>query len=161
MFLIPTGKHGSYIMYMNMNLTVLSFALVITMLELKVEAQHVVMAPIAEKTVSGWQYGTMISFQAKSLWSIGGFYQRHFVGASDESPNGNPFYGIALNAPLVKSDKINFYYNTRAGLVDGRFIVVAPGLETELKLSRVVSFSVLMSVRMTYPSAAFKIHFKL
>lgn len=135
----------------------LAFAVTV-LVTLDVEAQYLVISPVAEKTVIGWQYGSIVSFQKKSLWSFGVFYQKHFMDAADVATSGNLFYGIMVNAPLVKADKINFYFNTRAGLTNNRFIVVVPGLETELKLGRALSLSTLISVRMTYPSASLKVN---
>ena len=121
-------------------------------------AQHIMLVPIIEKTVAGNQYGSQVQFETKSQWSFGGFYQTSWQQTAEGTQALNPFYGVAINAPLAKSDRLNFYFNLRGGIVNQHFLVVAPGLETKLKISRILSVSALTSVRMTYPSASLKIY---
>jgi len=124
-------------------------------------AQHVLLVPTIEKAVGGNQYGSQLLFEVKNQWSFGGFYQTSLRLNPDGEQTLNEFYGVAINAPLVKSDKINFYFNVRGGVVNQHFLVVVPGLETKLKISRRLGVSTLMSVRMTYPSASLKIYITL
>jgi hypothetical protein len=124
-------------------------------------AQHVLLVPTIEKAVGGNQYGSQLLFEAKNKWSFGGFYQTSLQLHPDGGQTLNAFYGFAINAPLVKSDKINFYFNVRGGVVNRQFLVVVPGLETKLKISKRLGVSALMSVRMTYPSASLKIYITL
>jgi|GEM_PF-1315733 hypothetical protein len=119
-------------------------------------SQQVRIAPFIEKTVAGNQYGTQLLFQTKNKWNFGGFYQTSLQHSSEGIQSANPFFGIAVSAPLVKSEKINFQFNTRCGIVNQLFVVVVPGLETELKVSKTISLSTLMSIRMSYPSALLK-----
>jgi hypothetical protein len=120
-------------------------------------SQHVLIVPSVEKTVAGNQYGLQLSIENKMQWSFGGFYQASWQPGETGMQFTNPFYGIIVNAPLVKSDRINFYFNTRLGLVNDQFFVVVPGFDTRLKLSSCLSFSIGSSLRMTYPSASARI----
>ena len=124
-------------------------------------AQHVLFVPTIEKTVAGNQYGAQLLFETKGEWSFGGFYQASLQNNSEGTQTSNPFYGIAVNAPLIKSDRIGFLFNARGGVVNQHFVVVTPGLETRLKISNVMSIATLMSIRMTYPSASLKIYFTI
>lgn len=124
-------------------------------------SQQFKLAPTVEKTVAGNQYGSLLMYQNKRQWGFGGFYQTSLQRNSEGIHVHNQFYGIVINAPLVKSDKMNFYFNTRCGLVNQFIVVVAPGLETELKISKLISIAAAMSLRMTYPSAAARIYFKI
>ena len=124
-------------------------------------AQHVLVVPTIEKTVGGNQYGSQLLFELKNQWSFGGFYQTSLRLNQDREQTLNAFYGVAINAPLLKTDKINFFFNVRGGVVNQHFLIVAPGLETKLKISRRIDVSTLMSVRMSYPSASLKIYFIL
>ena len=127
----------------------------------KMYAQHILVSPLGEKTVSGWQYGAALSFSTKSKWSFGGFYQQDMLTKVESGLQPANFYGLTVNAPLAKCDKLNFYFNTRLGLANQYFVVLVPGLETELNLTKRFSVSTLMSVRMSYPSAALKVNIRL
>ena len=124
-------------------------------------SQQLKMAPTVEKTVAGNQYGSLLMYQNKSQWCFGGFYQTSLLRNSEGIHSINQFYGIVFNAPIVKSDKINFYFNARCGLVNQFSMVIAPGVETEINISKSISIGVAMSLRMTYPSAAARIYFKI
>jgi len=124
-------------------------------------AQHIMLIPTIEKTVTGNQYGSQLLWETKGQWGFGGFYQTAWQQTTEGVQTVNPFYGITVNAPVMKSDKINFYFNIRGGVVNQHFLAIAPGLETKLKISRILGVSALMSVRMTYPSAALKIYVTL
>jgi len=139
-------------------LTVLLFEMLFFLVVAK--AQHVWMTPLVEKTVAGTQYGSMLVFRSRGLWSFGGFYQSTLQEGVDGLRPAN-FCGLTVAAPLMKSGRMNFYGNVRAGLVDQTFVAVVPGLETELKLSRKFSLAATMSIRMTYPSAGVKLYIRL
>ena len=124
-------------------------------------AQHVLVVPAIEKTVAGNQYGFQLLFESKYQWSFGGFYQTSWQQTAEGVHAVNPFYGLTVNAPVIKSNQINFYLNIRGGVVNQHFLVVAPGLETSVKVSRWIRISTLMSVRMSYPSASLKIYITL
>jgi hypothetical protein len=123
--------------------------------------QRIILVSTIEKTVVGNQYGLQLLLQTKSQWNFGGFYQTAWQQTTEGVQTVNPFYGICVNAPLAKSDKINFYFNLRGGVVNQFFLAVAPGLETKLKISKIIGISTLMSIRMSYPSASLKIYITL
>ncbi|MBS1509010.1 MAG: hypothetical protein JSS79_20400 [Bacteroidetes bacterium] len=133
----------------------------VTFFAVVANAQHISLVPTVEKTVAGNQYGSLLVFQTKRLWSIGGFYQSSVTRTSEGIQTSNPFYGVSISAPLVRSGKINLLANGRVGVVNEDFLVVVPGLETEVKISRSISVSSLMSIRMSYPSAALRIAIKI
>lgn len=124
-------------------------------------SQQFRIAPLIEKTVAGNQYGTQLLFQTKSKWNFGGFYQASLQQNPEGIQSVNPFFGVSVSAPLVQTDKLSFLFNTRCGIVNQVFVVVVPGLETELKFSKTISVSTLMSVRMSYPSALLKFNITL
>ena len=124
-------------------------------------SQQLRFAPLVEKTVAGTQYGAMLNFRTKSNWGFGTFYQTNAFTNQEGTQTSNPFFGISVSAPLAKTDKINFYFNTRAGIVNQYFLVATPGLETEIKISRVISISTMMSIRMSYPSASAWVSIKI
>ncbi len=110
-------------------------------------------APLVEKTVTGTQYGAILNFRTKSNWGFGTFYQTTAFTNPEGAQTSNPFWGISVSAPLAKADKINFYFNTRVGIVNQYFLVATPGLETEIRISKAIRISTMMSMRMSYPSA--------
>ena len=140
---------------------IILLALEVTFFVVVANAQHISIMPTVEKTVAGNQYGTLLVLQTKKLWSIGGFYQASFTRTAEGVQATNPFYGVSISAPLVRSGKLNLFANGRVGVVNHDFLVVVPGLETEVRITRLISVSALMSVRMSYPSAAARIAIKI
>lgn len=128
--------------------------------KVSIQAQQLVLSPTAERTVAGFQYGSMLMFQTKKQWGLGGFYQQS-LQTLGEGETKKTFYGIIVNAPIMRADRMNFFLHTRMGVVDRYFLVLVPGLETELKVSKRFTFSLDTSVRMSYPAAAMRVSFKI
>lgn len=124
-------------------------------------AQQIVATASGEKTVSGWQYGGALGFRTKYQWNFGAFYQQDVMIQPDRGAQRSNFYGLTINMPIAKSDKLVFCFNSRLGLANRHHFVLVPGLETEVNLSKHFSLSALMAVRMSYPSAALKVNVKL
>lgn len=124
------------------------------------KAQHALFSPYIEKTVAGSQYGSQLLFELKSKWSFGGFYQES-MKRSEGDNSLYPFYGATINAPVMKTQRIKFFFNVRAGFVNNYFFAVAPGFETKLSFSNRLSVSLLSSIRMQSPSTALRINIKI
>ncbi|HCW08249.1 MAG TPA: hypothetical protein DGG95_12885 [Cytophagales bacterium] len=132
----------------------------LSMMAVAAKAQHVLASPIIEKTIAGNQYGGQLLLETKSQWGFGVFYLKS-LQRSEGGQSYYPFYGASLNAPLIKSGKIHFFLNVRAGFVNTNFFVIAPGFETRLAVTKSVSLSLLSSIRMQSPSTALRINIKL
>ena len=122
--------------------------------------QHMVSALQVEYTVTGPQYGTSLTLESKSQWGVGVFYQAAVKPADDNLWNDR-FYGARIQCPLVKSERISFLAVLRGGLVNEKFMVVVPGLETSLTLGKRIAVHFGMSMRMSYPSLSSKVALKL
>jgi len=139
----------------------LSFALTIAAITaFAAQGQQLGISLLGEKTVAGNQCGAQLSLLTKHQWCLGAFYQASWQPTNKEQPITHPFYGVSANAPLIQCDKMNFYFNIRCGVVNKYFVILAPGLETELKISKAFSVSSMMSVRMSYPSAMIRANLK-
>lgn len=123
-------------------------------------AQQISFSPLVERTVAGWQYGSSLLYENSSKWGFGAFYQSIVRRGPEGITMKNPFAGILINTPVSKSEKLNLYVHTRIGLTNNRYVVLVPGLETELKLVKHLSISGVMSFRMGYPSAMGKVNIK-
>src|SRR4051812_40755513 len=117
------------------NILIISALLVIVQTSL---SQHLQLSPSAEKTIAGYEYGCALTFRTKSQFFFGTFYQTTFKRSSENIQVSNPFYGLVASAPLMKCDRMNFHANTRIGLINKTFLVMIPGIETELKLSNAI-----------------------
>jgi hypothetical protein len=123
--------------------------------------QHLTASMTAEKTIAGCEYGTSLAFQTKRLVSIGTFYQTGIPKATETFAQAKTFYGAYLALPLLRAERINFFVQSRVGLVSEKFIAVVPGVETELRIAGKLWISFGSALRMTYPSFTSKISFKL
>jgi hypothetical protein len=126
-------------------------------------AQHVLVQGGVEKTVSGLEYSASLSYETKRLWGAGSFYQ---TGLSRQNTEGelkqkNIFYGVQLQAPVVKSERISFLFNMRAGFVNRNFFALVPSVETRIRVNNKMSFSLGTGFRMAYPALSGKLVYQL
>jgi hypothetical protein len=123
-----------------------------------VKAQNLYFSAGIEKPVTRCLYGAGLTYETKGKWGIGGFYQTSISSEPRESMSLNDaFYGIIFQAPLAKSEKINFYATARCGLVNENFFVLVPGLETSVKTWRKLNTVFNMGYRVGYPSIGVKL----
>jgi hypothetical protein len=123
-------------------------------------AQHMVVSPMVEKTISSYQYGVSVSMEVQSKWRFGGFCQTS-LSRQEQTRSLDHFWGITVSAPLMKADRITFYSNARVGIANKYFLVVCPAVVTELKISKRLSIDVGMSIRKGYLSAQTSINIKI
>ncbi len=123
-------------------------------------AQSMVTAIQMEYTVAGTQYGSSFIYESKKQWGLGVFYQVG-VTQSVEIFDKDQFYGAQIQFPLVKSERISFFTSLRGGLVNDKFLVVVPGLETRINVGKRLGVAFGMSLRMNYPSVSSKLICKL
>ena len=147
--------------YMFQASSILIVFLLATFFTQRATAQQLVVSPMTEKAVTGWQVGTVIKFQTKGKWALGGFYQTSITPNVEDEKVKDTFYGAAVYAPIVRTNKLVFYINLRGGVVNEKFVAIAPGLETEINLFKNLSLAFGTSVRMQYPSATARINLKL
>ena len=117
-------------------------------------AQDLVLQLGAEKTVSGNQFDASAGVELKKLFALGGFYQSDLKKQSTEgsSAAGYTFYGLFMQLPIVKCERIAFFANIRAGLAEHRFLVMVPALETRYEITPRYGVGFGSSIRMGYPS---------
>ena len=144
-----------------MKLVLTSIFLSITSLALK--AQHVLVQGGVEKTVSGLEYLTSLSYETKRLWAVGSFYQSGLSkqNAEGELRQNNIFYGLQFQAPIVRTERIAFLFNMRAGFINQNFFALVPSVETRVRLTTKMSFSMGTGFRMAYPALSGKLTYQL
>jgi hypothetical protein len=123
--------------------------------------QNLIISAGAEKTVSGNQFGMAVMLETKKAWGIGTFYQAGFSQNNEEHFINDPFYGVAWQTPIARSERITFVGILRTGMVNQDFFAVVPSLETRIQLSRAVGVAVGAGIRSGYPSLALKVSVKL
>lgn len=136
--------------------TLITLALLI-FTTLALQAQSLRLAAGVEKTVAGSQYSSTLLFQIKSKWGLGAFYQTGLQKLPEGIVKKDPFYGGVLFAPLTRTEKITFYATLRCGVVNEKFLVVIPGLETQVRIFNRVEASFGMGYRMGYPSLSARV----
>ncbi len=142
-----------------------TFLILILMICLEeVRGQHLTASCGLERTVSATESQFTLGYETRRQWAIGTFYQTAITMKPFKIENGNndaSWYGFYLNAPLVRSQKISFYAQLRTGLVDTKFVVFVPSLETKMQLMKGLSATVGGSFRHTYPAFLLKLHIGL
>lgn len=123
-------------------------------------AQHVIVSPMIEKTISSYQYGVSVSMEVPSQWRFGGFYQTS-LSRLEQIKHREHFCGMNISAPLMKADRITFYGNARLGIVNKYFLVVCPAVITELQILKRIHINVGMSIRKGYLSAQTSLNIKI
>lgn len=135
--------------------------IVFAMISTSAFAQDLIVYAGLEKTVKGHQYGGSLLLETVKLWGAGIFYQAEINRDMDERKLDNPFYGVTLQAPIVSSQRILFGAWMRMGLVNDRFFVVVPSLETRISIAPKAGASIGAGIRYGYPSLSAKVYFKL
>lgn len=135
------------------------FLLLITTMALSTaKGQALQLSVGLEKTATRCLYGGDLTFESKGKWGIGAFYQAGVPNESKESLKlKDAFYGLSLQVPIAKSQKIDFFATLRTGMVNEDFFVVVPGLETRIKTWRKLSTTFGMGYRVGYPSIGMKL----
>ncbi len=138
-----------YFTYLRLPIIILFNAM--TML---VNAQNLVLQLGAEKTVSVNQLGIVAGLELKKQWALGGFYQTDWKQTATEGTQtfSSTFYGFYLQAPLARTEKLGLFATLRTGLVENRFVVVVPSLETRYYITPRAGAALGSSIRMGHPS---------
>jgi hypothetical protein len=124
---------------------------------LTVKAQELVAALQAETTVAGPQYGGTLAFELKNRIGIGAMWQTELSKGSDATIS-HRLYGGYIQLPIAKSEKLALLANLRVGLSDEKYLVVIPGLETRLSITKRTGIAFGMGMRMNYPAVSGKIY---
>ncbi len=124
-------------------------------------SQDMVVAAGAEKTVNGNQYGGSVMYENRKLWGAGVYYQTGITPDNGEGYLKNPFYGIALQGPIASSQRITFFGVLRTGIVNEKFLVVVPSLETRILITRKAGATIGAGLRSGYPSLSAKLFIRL
>lgn len=127
-------------------------------------AQNLTLGTGIERTVAATESQFTVGYLTKKQWSVGTFYQATLnVPPFENTSEGNSrtWYGAYLNLPLAKSEKIIFYTQVRAGLINKQFVAIVPSLETKITITRWFALGVGSSYRHGYPAFSFKAHIKL
>jgi len=101
----------------------------------KVCAQNLFIAPMAESTIVGLQYGGYSGYITKKSFSIAAFYLRCKTQSEIWPSQQVLFYGIQSSLPIVRNQKLIFSGTLRAGLANNQFMVVVPGVETRIRIT--------------------------
>ncbi|UXP32109.1 hypothetical protein N6H18_17335 [Reichenbachiella agarivorans] len=112
-------------------------------------AQSLRVSATIEKAVMGVQTGTEVSYRFKNKMGIGGFYQKNLPNLNETSNSEYEFTGIAVSVPITQCNKIMLSGVLRAGVINRRFVIVTPSVETEVKVSKHLSFALGLGIRAT------------
>jgi hypothetical protein len=121
-----------------------------------IKAQELVVAILAESTVAGPQYGGTLAFELKNKLGIGAMWQTE-LSRESETAIPHQLYGGYIQVPIAKSEKIALLANVRVGFSDEKYLVVIPGLETRLSITKRLGVAFGMGMRMNYPAISGKI----
>jgi hypothetical protein len=127
-----------------------------------IQAQTLVLSTGIEKSVADMESQFMMGYQSKKQRSIGTFYQNginRFI--SENNHEQSNWYGVFTALPIAKSEKISVHAMLRTGLMDQQFVVIAPSLETKIKVSKWLAVGVASSYRQGYPAFSIKTQFSL
>jgi hypothetical protein len=120
-------------------------------------SQKLLTSTYAEYTVTGVQYGGAATYATDRQWGVGIFYQSS-LGATE---NHKKYYGLLAQVPIVRTPQLLLTGTLRSGLANDQFVVIVPGLETRIELSKKIALAFGMSVRMNYPALSSKFIVKL
>jgi hypothetical protein len=124
-------------------------------------AQDIVISAGAEKTVSGNQYGGSMMYETKKFWGAGVFGQTGVSHSGSENLLKDLFYGVVLQAPIAKCERISFVAIIRNGFVNEKYFVVVPSVETRIKITPKAGAAIGAGLRSGYPSLSVKLFIRI
>ncbi len=135
--------------------------IVFSFLSLVANAQDMVLSAGAEKTVNGNEFAGSLMYETKKSWALGTFYQTGLDRNNGEHVLVNPFYGLVMQAPVMRSDRISLFGVLRTGVVNNTFFIVVPAVETRVLVTSRAGFSIGAGLRAGHPSFSAKLFTKL
>ncbi len=111
-----------------------------------------------EKNVSGLAQGYELVRTNASGWALGGFYENLLQQTASERAAGTyERYGVILQGPLVRCQKLGLYAQVKSALVKNKFLVIMPSLETQIRLHQYFILGFRSGLRYGHPSAGIKL----
>lgn len=89
----------------------------------------------AQQTIMGMQTGHGIEYRSSKGFGVGGFYQSTNYMSFEQSVTNYPFYGLDLSAPLVKCGNVQVLAHVMTGMVNQKFLIVTPEVETRMTIT--------------------------
>ena len=126
-----------------------------------VYSQGMIIAPTVESSFAGIQGGGLVGFTTKKDWINAAFYLTSLHKPVSDKASKVGLYGVMSSLPLVRSSKIVFAVNVRAGVSNSRFLVVMPGVDTRVSIRKKMILIVGSSWRYGHPSINGALSFKL
>ncbi len=110
-----------------------------------------------QQTVMGVQKGYGFRYHIKDKFGIGALFQSNGK-LSIEDENGNyPFYGIETIVPIVRCSTLKVSLAPKAGFVNQNFFVLIPEVETEIRVSKMISAGIITGIRARKSSSGIKL----
>lgn len=99
------------------------------------------MSSYVEKTVINAQFGFSSGLVLGDNWEVGGFYQKQIGTQQYHEATTHPdfeenYFGAYAQHPISFFEGIPLYLNVRAGIMNGKKILIAPSLRYQVYLSK-------------------------
>lgn len=129
-----------------LNLILLIFLLMMIGLA-PLSAQKLEISAHGQQTVMGLQSGYQVAAKTDSGFGLGVFIQSTHHFSLESSSVNYPFYGADLIAPITSHGDLQLLVHLKSGLVNNRFWIIAPEVETRWTLSEIFSVGLTAAVR--------------
>jgi len=123
-------------------------------------AQQLEIQAYAQETIVGLQKGYSIKMVNNQGVKLGMFYQSTQNFSFNEGINNYPFMGTELSYPMTQCGKVRLHANLKGGVVNYRFLVLIPELETTYNLKDYLDLGVGTSIRGGHAAISFKVMIK-
>lgn len=114
-------------------ITTLSFLLLFIGVQ-TAKSQSLGVSAFLENNIVGLQKGVEIGYVSRNNLKIAYFFQATEKISFEDNAYNYPFHGISLLAPIKQCDGLIFSAGMKTGFVNGKYLIMTPQVETELKL---------------------------
>lgn len=126
-----------------------------------VSAQKLAGTAYMEQNIMGLQKGIQLS---TSIWDkarVAYFFQATSKFSLETSGQNYPFHGINISLPVSNCGNLKLWASLKTGLVNGKYLITTPQINTELTVLKHVNLGVTTGYRAGHAAVGTSISFTL
>lgn len=124
------------------NLIAVIILLALLAFSTQANAQSLELNSTAQQTVMGLQTGHSVAYRMNNGLGIGTFYQSTNYLSLEQSISNYPFYGVDVSATIKNCGSVQVLAHLRTGIVNEKFLIATPELETRISLTRFIKLGI-------------------
>ncbi len=124
-------------------------------------AQKLQATTYLEKNIMGTQKGVQVSASIYKNVKVSYFFQATEKFSLEKDGQNYPFHGLNFLVPVSNCGNIQIWASLRTGLVNGKYLIATPQVNTEIKIAKHFSMGISTGYRAGQASAGTFLSFNL